>query len=139
VHFAETGRRLFGATDLPLRFHESPAEVTSSANAVLASGVLQYLPDPYAALDELSRLDPRVIVIDRTPFARRSDGHVFVQRVTKPLAPASYPLASLSRQRVAETLADRYDLLQSFPSPDSPIDIRGAEADYGGEIWVRRG
>lgn len=139
AHFVVAGRQLFSRTEHPVDFHCWNDRGSVKPHAVLASSVLQYIPTPYDALRGLADQDPHVIVIDRTPFSRSGNGHVLVQRVTRPLHPASYPLATLSRRNVEEALSGNYTLLQRFPSPDSPIRIRGAEADYGGEIWIRKG
>jgi putative methyltransferase (TIGR04325 family) len=46
----------------------------------IISGTLQYLPDPFAVLEDILRLEPKYILITKTPFWERST------RLTKQLS-----------------------------------------------------
>lgn len=105
---------------------------------VLASSVLQYLSDPMTVLNDLSSLDPRLIVIDRTPFSRDGMARILTQHVPKSLGAASYPLWTLSRAALHDVLGERYRLLAEFPSDDAPIGAGRIRADYTGCIWLRK-
>ena len=137
-HFVEAGNALF--TNVPeVVFHDDVAATRPKApNAVLASGVLQFLEDPMAILDELLALSPRMVIIDRTPFVDDGPGHAMTQHVPRTLGTASYPLRILSRSLLASRLGRTHDLLLEFPTPDAPIVARGFVAEYGGSLWLRR-
>src|SRR5262249_2040710 len=65
-HYVAAGRA--HVQDETLRFHETIEACASEAspNAVLLSSVLQYLEDPRAVLARVNRIDPEVIIVDRT-------------------------------------------------------------------------
>ncbi len=138
-HFVTAGSELFGAED-KLSFAASVAQArTRSPNAVLASSVLHYLPDPLAALDELVALDARGIVIDRTPLSDGDAGVVLSQHVPKSLGRASYPLWLLPREVVHARLCTRYELLAEFPAIDPPLRCGRLRGEHLGSVWLRRG
>jgi putative methyltransferase (TIGR04325 family) len=133
--FVAEGNALF-ETDPSVSFHEDIADVASSPNAVLASSVLQYLPDPHRVLQRLVDLAPRVLVLDRTPYGEKEA--VVTQAVPPHLGEASYPLWVLSRRKVHAALSGGYMLLDEFDSADQPLTAPGIRASYRGSIWLRR-
>lgn len=62
-----------------------------SPNAVLFSSVLQYLPDPYAILEEVIALKPKFILLDRTCFWIGERDRITLQKVSSEIYEASYP------------------------------------------------
>ena len=133
--FAEEGRKLF-ATNPSVSFHEDAAQVPSRPNAILASSVLQYLPDPYATLQQLIVFGAKVIILDRTPYGNEETA--LAQLVPTTLGKASYPLWVLSRTKVHALLSDDYELISEFDTLDHPIRARGIRGTYRGSIWLRR-
>lgn len=133
-HFVRAGERLFA--DIPTVSFNAAIDQDWHPNAVLASSVLQYLPDPTSVLEQLVALRPRVIVIDRTPFSGSTQ--IMTQRVPARLGSASYPLWVLSRDLIYSRLRQRYDLLFDFPSADAPLRVGRIAADYAGCAWRRR-
>lgn len=133
--FVDSGNKLF-ATDPSLSFHKDIADVVSNPNVVLASSVLQYLPDPHRVLCRLADVAPRVIILDRTPYGVREA--VVTQFVPPRLGKASYPLWILSRSRVHAALSKDYILLDEFDSADQPLVTPSIRASYHGSIWLRR-
>jgi putative methyltransferase (TIGR04325 family) len=105
---------------------------------VIASNVLQYLPEPLAALDALIAAGPRLIVIDRTPFSNDDSARVMTQHVPRHLGAASYPVWLLSRESVHARLRERYALLAEFVTADAPLRSGRTSGDYLGCIWLRR-
>lgn len=136
-HFVAEGARLF--SDMHhLSFTSSIEDARqASPNVVLASSVLQYLPNPFETLDDLVALDARTIIIDRTPFADDGVERILAQHVPASLGKASYPLRMFARADVEARLRPRYQRVQAFNSGDEPIRIRGASAHYRGSIWER--
>lgn len=75
---ARHGAHLFA--DQPcLHFHGSIAEAVRAGNpdAVICSGVLQYIDDPYPLLQQLFGLGAQAVVLDRLPMERHE--RVFLQ------------------------------------------------------------
>ncbi|MBS0226290.1 MAG: methyltransferase, TIGR04325 family [Proteobacteria bacterium] len=133
--FVAEGKRLF--MDNPaLTFHERISTVPMQPNAILASSVLQYLPDPYMVLRELIALRAETIVLDRLPYGIQDAA--IAQFVPTKLGKASYPLWVLSRSKIHGLLNDAYALAIEFAAPDQQIRTSGIKATYHGSIWVRR-
>lgn len=136
--FVAAGQSLF-AEDASISFATGVDRGSKpTPNVVLASSVLQYLPQPMEVLEELLSLEARIVIIDRTPFSRDDRRYVCSQHVPRRMGSASYPLWVLSRDEIHARLYEQYDLLQQFPSPDAAIGTGRIQADYVGSIWMRR-
>lgn len=95
-------------------------------HAVIVSGVLQYLEQPYVLLDEFFALKAKAIIIDRTPFWDGSEDRICVQNVPPSIFPASYPSWVFSRHKFAEYVGNRSTILEKFTCHEvqrGPVDI----------------
>jgi len=112
-------------TDI-LRFWSSMQEcaAVSPPDVVLFSSVLQYLEEPYAVLEQAAAFQPKAILIDRTPFAEKSE-RITVQHVPPELYPASYPCRWLDRGRVDGILKSRYRCLPDYSTHLDPPGFYG--------------
>jgi putative methyltransferase (TIGR04325 family) len=119
-HYVAAGRT--HVQDEILRFHETIEACGAEMlpNAVLLSGVLQYLEDPRVVLEQVERLGAEVIIIDRTIVNDGTADRIYVQRVPASIYSASYPCRSLSERGLVAALAGRYRLVSSFASLDFP-------------------
>ena len=110
---AATGRELFESTEL--RFFSNLAEALHEGkpDVVLLSSVLQYLPDPYAVLEELGALQAS-LVIDRTPCSESGRDLLCVQTVPARIYQGSYPCWVFSRVKLESALGKRHVLRASF-------------------------
>lgn len=135
--FAEEGERIFRSRNMPVLFHSSIESIKEQPNAVLASSVLQYLPDPLGMLEKLAELRPESIVVDRTPL---TDGKVqyLVQRTSKPFYPASYPLQTINLDAINSILMPRYTCIEHRRTDDAPIRIDGVTTHYYCSVWLRQ-
>jgi putative methyltransferase (TIGR04325 family) len=137
-HYVAAGRQLFAGIPR-VTFRDSITAARDHApNAVLASSVLQYVPDPLATMHEIVASAPGMIVLDRTPFADSGEARIIVQHVPANLGKASYPMWVLSRDAIEAPLHAAYDLVHRFDSDDRPVRLRGANAHFGGSAWIRR-
>jgi putative methyltransferase (TIGR04325 family) len=137
-NFVRAGRELHAA-DPRIQFEfEVEAARAIRPNVVLASGVLQFIDDPYAMLGSLASLGSEVIIIDRTPFCEGGVHQFFSQHVPKQLQKSSYPLQSLSRDRVEEVLRPAYVPAFEYATRDEPIRTRHGGAVYRGSVWKLR-
>lgn len=107
AHVVEHGKRHFG--DDKLSFWRSLPEATEGwrPDIVIASSVLEYLPDRYDALATLARLNPGKIVIDRSPIGESE--RFMIQRVPARNGGYVVPCAVLSRSKLEAALTG-YDL-----------------------------
>jgi putative methyltransferase (TIGR04325 family) len=126
--------------DGQLRFYETVEECLAHhrPDVLLLSGVLQYLPDPYAALERLLAHSLRHVIIDRTAFLEADRDRLTVQTVPEWIYPASYPAWFLSETRLTQTMtAARYGLVADFPGSDD-VSPEGEPAYFKGFIYEHK-
>lgn len=130
--YVRCGREQFA--DGELRFYETIEECLArhQPDVLLLSGVLQYLPDPYGALDRLLSHRLRHVIMDRTPFLESDRDRITIQTVPEWIYPATYPAWFFSETRVARALtAAGYSLVADFSGaddvslPDEPAYFKG--------------
>jgi putative methyltransferase (TIGR04325 family) len=135
--FVEAGRREMQTEELRFCATLQEAAQRMPVEVLLFSGVLQYLPEPYATIDEGAALGARYIVIDRTIMSDRPHDSIHVQFVPRTIYAASYPVWVLSMPRVVERLRPRYDLLSVHDSLPFP-DLGSITAKFKGLIFKAR-
>ncbi|RLB62981.1 MAG: methyltransferase, TIGR04325 family [Deltaproteobacteria bacterium] len=114
-HFVVVGRREF-ETDV-LRFYDSMAEclIERSAQVLLLSSVLPYLPDPHGFIGQAIATGIQAVVIDRTAFLPGPRDRLVVQKVPPEIYEASYPAWFLGEVKVVDGFkAGGYRLEQRF-------------------------
>jgi putative methyltransferase (TIGR04325 family) len=127
-------------TDGCLQFHESIAACASNINPgiAIASCVLQYLPDPLSALQDLLRATPKTI-IDRLPLIDARVDRLTVQTVDERIYRASYPAWFFARDRFIEAISDAgYRVVTEFESIDT-IELDGESLRTTGLVVRKKG
>lgn len=137
-HYVQRGRAGFQTNEL--RFHGNLDEAAREAapDVVLASGVLQYLEDPYGVLDQLCALGARTIVIDRTPWGEGPDDIITLQVVPPEIFPARLPFRIFGRERLTSRLSSRYETVAEFQAVDPELQLGRARVRFGGWILESR-
>lgn len=104
------GRREF--QDDALRFAYRVEEVLAEhrPDVILLSGVLHYLEEPEAFLEQLKRWDIPNFLLDRTPLWNHARHRLTVQTVPEEIYLASYPAWFLSRERILSLIETDYDV-----------------------------
>jgi len=117
-HFVECGKRDF--ENEHLKFYDDLDECfrEQRPDAVLLSGVLQYLEKPYSLLDTVRSLGFEYILVDRTPYLVTGTERLTLQKVPHEIFPASYPCWLLSQQKFLDAMRDRYLLVAEFEGLD---------------------
>ena len=117
-HFVECGKRDF--ENEHLKFYDDLDECfrEQRPDAVLLSGVLQYLEKPYSLLDTVRSLGFEYILVDRTPYLVTGTERLTLQKVPHEIFPASYPCWLLSQQKFLGAMRDRYLLVAEFEGLD---------------------
>ena len=133
AHVVEYGARHFA--DDRLSFWRSIPEATDTwrPDIVIASSVLEYLPDRYDVLCRLASLNPTKIVIDRSPIG--DEERIMVQRVPAQNGGYIVPCAVLSRSKLQAALRD-YDLF--FEQTLGPFHHTVPTAQHKSIIFSRR-
>jgi len=103
-------------------------------NFVLLSSVLQYLSEPFNLLVDIAKLDSKIIVVDRTPFAVDEKERIKIQHVPSNIYSASYPCWFFSRTDFVEKMkALDYQVVESFDA----LDKLTSEAKWLGMIFEK--
>lgn len=139
AHFVRCGRDEF--TDETLRFHDTIEACVREErpNAALLSGVLHYLPDPFAVLASIAAAPIGTVIIDRTPFSGAAEDRIAVQRVPPAIYDASYPMHVFARPRFVARLPASMEVLAEFDSPvDAPARLGPLPFHFRGMILRRR-
>jgi putative methyltransferase (TIGR04325 family) len=116
--FVDCGKEYF--EDKNLHFFYSIKECLKSQNpdAILLSGVLQYLELPYDFIEELINYNFKYIFFDRTFFNHKSRDILTVQIVPPEIYSASYPVWFLNKEKFLGMFTGRYKALAEFDSFD---------------------
>lgn len=105
-------------------------------DVLLLSGVLQYLPDPRARLQELARSGIANIVVDRTPVICAPRDRLAVQRLPRRLGGESYPCWLFSEDSLWAQIEKTHGRVSLFDSLDP---ARGGIRFRGGWFAAARG
>lgn len=135
--FAAVGRREF-TTDR-LTFAESTVPGASPPDLVLACGVLAYLESPLQTLGELTALNAKHLLIDRTPLHNGPEDRLCIQRVPEEIYRASYPCWLFSRARFMAALASHWRVVSEFACDEGLCRADdGLEFEFRGMYLERR-
>jgi putative methyltransferase (TIGR04325 family) len=137
-NFVACGRAEF-QTD-HLRFFPTIAEAAAGGrpDVILFSSVLQYLDDPYDALIQAKRLEPRAIIIDRTPVAKIIEDAFTIQHVPEDIFPIRLAFRIFAEGKFAEHLAADYREVTSFDAIDADLWAGALRVQSRGFLFERR-
>ena len=130
--FVEAGRKHFESNEL--KFYETIEACLAERepNAVVASGVLQYLSDPWATLEQLLKIEAPYVFIDRTGTIASPRDRLTVQHVPQRIYRYDHPAWWLSEARLLSAIATGgYDCLHDFHSgyqyqvPGAQVMVKG--------------
>lgn len=112
--FVDAGQREFETTELTFHASLGALPPMSTPPLLLASSVLQYLPDPYLMLENWAASTATSLLLDRTPLSEEGMDRVCVQHVPRHIYKASYPCWLLDRQRLLERLRRHWRVVEEF-------------------------
>ncbi len=138
LKYVECGRREFD-NDI-LGFFDSIAAAAQAARpqVILASGVLQYMPDPDLILGHFAQTGADYIVIDRTPFTLSGKQIISVQTVPESINRSSYPLWLFNEDQLKAPLMDSYKEIANFDAVDGTLGIGSLRACFRGMVFQNR-
>lgn len=103
--FVRAGQKLCGEYSLSIEFLNSLSLLESVPDVLILSGVLPYLSDPFLVLDEVAKLKPKAIIVDRTAITDSSTLQWFVQENPGYYRePVSYPIVPIPVQPLIDRL-----------------------------------
>ena len=123
-HYVATGNQHL-ADDI-LHFYQELGDCVKKTrpNVVLASSVLQYLPNPLETLAALAAIGADVVILDRTPYLKDESAAIIkIQKVPESIYQASYPCWFLQEKQIIRTMERAgYRTLEAFHSLDKLDD-----------------
>ena len=117
--FAELGTRIFANYKLPLYFSSDFSQHLDDVKIVILSGVLQYIPNPYDLLQDISRLRPEFILIDRTAFGSDDFWRLQLNRGHYSVT-LQYPHRCIAKMKVLNLL-NKYKPVDTWSNSFDPI------------------
>lgn len=137
-HYVKCGQHEF--ENDTLRFYESVEACTEAASpqVILASGVLQYMPDPAQILGLLVRTGANYIVIDRTPISLSGKQVISVQSVPSALSRSSYPLWLFNEEQLKAPLQVDYEEIAHFDAVDGTLGAGRLKAEFKGFMFQKK-
>jgi putative methyltransferase (TIGR04325 family) len=115
--FVKTGKEHFEDQRLHFFYNVGECFKMFDINVALFSSVLQYLENPFEALDLLKSHGIKYLIIDRTPFITGKD-RITVQKVNPRIYKASYPCRFFNKDKFLSKLSLDYDLVMEFDALD---------------------
>ena len=107
-------------------------------DAILFSGVIQYLEKPYTLLEEVLSFGFDFLVFDRTTFIESGEDRLTIQKVKPTIYKASYPAWFFSREKFLAFLSRDYELVAEFDALAGIIRIGNRYGNDKGFIFSRR-
>jgi putative methyltransferase (TIGR04325 family) len=117
--FVECGRQSFENEHLRFYFDMDECILEQHPDAILFSGVIQYLEKPYEMLEEALRKGFRQIIFDRTPFLERGDERMTIQKVPAEIYEASYPAWFFNMEKFRDFFSADYEMIAEFDTVES--------------------
>lgn len=138
THYVKCGQREF--ENGILRFYENVEACAEAAppQVILASGVLQCMPDPAQILDLFVRTGANYIVIDRTPIAFNGKKVISVQSVPDTICQSSYPIWLFNEEQLKAPLQVDYEEIAHFDAVDGTLGAGRLKAEFKGFIFQRK-
>jgi putative methyltransferase (TIGR04325 family) len=123
-----------------LRFYSSIDSCLkeNSPNVVLLSSVLQYLEKPYDLFERLSESNAELIIIYRTPFKAGDDDKIFIQKTSKRIYEASYPMRVFGKSKFMSIANKNWRLISEEVSPEGEFTVNNIKFSFVGMIFEKK-
>lgn len=131
----EIGRARFATQELQFALTLQEAMLREIPDAVVLSGVLQYVDDPYDILRNVVALKPKTIVIDRNPFSKLENDTFTLQVVQKELFPARLPFRIFGTCTIEDALLPGYRAFARFSAVDPVMRAGHIRVEFLGKAF----
>jgi len=133
--YVEAGMRHLSEPKLSFHTSIEDAQRESKATIFFSSSAIQYLPEPYRFLKEISMRGFDFLFLDRISLTLNDQDRITVQRVNPEIYTASYPCWFLSETRLREAIGSNYRLTVSFAA----LDKANVPSVFRGYLFERKG
>lgn len=124
AHVVSCGQKEFSTNKLHFYSSMDDCFIDKNINCVLLSSVLQYLPDPYAFINDVLLKQPVALLIDRTPFLL-DRARITIQNVPEEIYKASYVCRWVDKGIVQQKMEILYTCTAEFASHVDPEGFYG--------------
>jgi putative methyltransferase (TIGR04325 family) len=112
--FVEAGREHLADTPLKFHFDVQAAQAAREHDVLLCSCVLQYLEEPFRALEDWSRLEIPLVLLNNLPLHANGPDRLRVQHVPPSIYAATYPVWFFNRETFLQRASVHYEILKVF-------------------------
>lgn len=138
THYVECGQREFENDILCFRDSVEACAQVAPPHVILASGVLQYMPDPARILGLFVQTGADYIVIDRTPVSISGKQIISVQSVPSAINRSSYPLWLFNEEQLKAPLLHDYEEIACYDAVDGTLGCGRMKAEFKGFVFRKR-
>ncbi len=135
--FVRKGREAFSNGVLTFADSIDDACAAIAPNAIIFSGVLQYVPDPWDILRQAGKMKVHTIIVDRTPFVSANHDIIALQTVPKRISSSSYPIRLFARGSLLNAPGSEYRTLAEFDAVDGTLGDLFSPVAFKGYIMER--
>lgn len=135
---ADLGNRFLKEKGLEFFSSIESAAALGQVDIVILSSVLQYVEHPYEILKKCFALNPKIVVIDRTPFIKRRKDIITIQRVPKYIVASDYPARLFGNSALYTSIPPGYTVRQRYPALDGVLFLGLRAVHFLGIIIERR-
>ncbi|KKW09096.1 MAG: Methyltransferase, TIGR04325 family [Candidatus Kaiserbacteria bacterium GW2011_GWA2_49_19] len=113
-NYVARGKALF-ENDV-LKFYEDIKSClkTTTPHILIASSVIQYLPQPYEQIRKFIDAGFDYILFDRTSFLENEKDKIAIQKVKPSIYQATFPIWFFNYRKMIETFQSRYNIVAEF-------------------------
>lgn len=137
AHIADAGNQHFKSDKLLFFKEMKEVWTTYTPNVVLFSSSLQYLPEPYAVLQEAIAGSADYIIIDRHPFIEGETSVISLQKVPKHVVESSYPVWLFNETEFRQFFSGNYSAIATFDAVDGIIGRGRLKAIFKGIVFKK--
>ena len=116
---------------------EEASRYLKKPNVIIASGSIQYLPNPFLVLEKIIQTKTDYIVIDRSPFIIKGKTKLTIQKIPKTIVDSSYPIWLFNETEFKTKLKKNYQEIITFDALDGVLGYGKLKAHYKGIIYKR--
>jgi putative methyltransferase (TIGR04325 family) len=116
---------------------EEASRYLKKPNVIIASGSIQYLPNPYLILEKIIQTKADYIVIDRSPFLIKGKTKLTIQKIPKTIVDSSYPIWLFNETEFKKIFKKKYQEITTFDALDGVLGYGKLKANYKGIIYKR--
>jgi putative methyltransferase (TIGR04325 family) len=136
--FVRCGKEHFENEHLKFYYDLKTCCFENQPDAILFSGVIQYLEKPYAFLEEVLSYKFDFLIFDRTTFIESGEDRLTIQKAKPTVYKASYPAWFFNREKFLSFLLRDYELVAEFDALAGSIRIGNRYGNDKGFIFSRR-